>query len=57
MAEQEKEEKAVNARISAFRDAQFKQTQLVHALRTQEQALQADIQGYHYCCYCYIVGL
>ena len=45
MAEQEKEEKVIVQRIAALRDTQYRQTQIVHDLRRQEQALQADIQG------------
>jgi hypothetical protein len=45
MAEQEKEEKLVAARISALRDAQFRQSQALQGLRIQEQSMQADIQG------------
>jgi hypothetical protein len=44
-AEQEKEEKAINARIASLRDQQFRQTQLVQQLKTEELALQADIQS------------
>ncbi len=45
LEEQEREEKGAIARVASLRDAQFKQTQRVQALRVQEQALQADIQG------------